>query len=84
MAKITARNCTEVARVGFSTSHDYTGILVLRSDRRILARYTGSVSGGYNLLPGRIKAGISLDRTVLVRVVESHPTWVLTDPATRV
>lgn len=84
MAKISARNCTEKARVGFTTSAGYTGILVLRSDGRILARYTGSTPSGYNLLPGRVRVGVPLDRSVLVRVVESHPTWTLTPASTKV
>jgi len=70
MAKISARNCTEVARVNFETPSRqggvHTGILVLRSDGRVLRRYTGDLSTGYVIL-GKVKAGVPLDGGVLRR-----------------
>lgn len=72
MAKLNLKNGVhEVARIKFSFTerdHDpllgprmtWTGILVLRSDGKVLRRFTGEFGGGYSTL-GKVKNNPSDD-----------------------
>jgi len=50
MAKINANGCHEVARVNFTTERGHTGILLLRSDGKLLERCTGDLSTSYRVV----------------------------------
>ena len=78
MAKISARNCTEVARVTFKTLDPiYAGIFVLRSDGKLLRRFTGDTPSGYSIV-GSVKPGTPLTADTLARIVARRGLQVLT------
>lgn len=77
MAKINARGATEVARVNFTTEFGVTGILVLRSDRKVLRRFTGDTKTGYTIL-GTVRAERELGIQVLRNICEKKRGWTIT------
>lgn len=60
MAKISARGATEFARINYSNGIGHTGILVLRSDGKVLRRLTGSTPTGYTIIGSLPKKGLSV------------------------
>lgn len=70
MAKLTSKRFHEIDRIGFTTRHGYTGIIVQRSDGKFLRRFTGDVATGYNIIEG-IPTGVTAvpPNAVLVAVV---------------
>lgn len=76
MAKITARGATEVARINFTTEGGATGILVLRSDRKVLRRWTGDLKSGYSIM-GTLKADTFLDGRALAAIAVRR-NWTIT------
>ena len=78
MAKISARECTEVARIRFAQGHA-RGIMVLRSDGMVLHRFTGDVSTQYTQM-GKVKTMPSSkgeSERLLARVAERRGRVVL-------
>jgi len=60
MAKISANGCHEVARLNFTMERGHTGILLLRSDGKLLERCTGDLSTAYRVV------GTAKDKATLV------------------
>ena len=72
MAKISARGCTEVARV--TASNPTTGtraIFVLRSDGKVLRRNTGDAATGYTVL-GKLTCERSEAKARLAKVATRY------------
>lgn len=86
MAKLTGRGFEPVARAGFALRADaadtYPGTVVLRSDGRILRRFTGDTATGYTI-HGKVRPGVPLTPETLEKIVRTRG-WVLTSPATKV
>lgn len=81
VAKISARGATEVARVNFITPAGTTGIMLVRSDRKVLQRVTGEYGSGYKVV-GSLKASKEeltqdLARAILIRHCETKG-WTVT------
>lgn len=50
MAKLNARGAKVVIKLGITTEAGHTGLLVLRSDGKVLRRWTGEAGTGYNIV----------------------------------
>jgi hypothetical protein len=75
MAKLNARKSHEVAKVWFAQTladgSQVVGILALRSDRKVLRRFTGDLSTGYSIFT-TLAADAALNRDALVALCEQR------------
>lgn len=62
--------------MAFRTQTGATGILVLRSDRKVLRRYTGDLKTGYTIM-GTLKAEVPLDGRALANMCVRRG-WTIT------
>lgn len=81
MAKIGARGAQEVCRVNFTTDNGTTGILVLRSDRKVLKRTTGEFGSGYSIM-GTLAKEATANIDTLRRICAKH-NWTITKESSK-
>lgn len=76
MAKLTARGCHAVAKVK-ATNGSATFLFAVRSDRKVLRRFTGDLSTGYTII-GTLKEDRMVDPEGALRsMCDKRGLWVL-------